>query len=48
MLDIIDARTHNLMWTGVLEREVRSVNPSGKQIQKSLKKLLKNFPPEKK
>ena len=46
VLDIVDARTHKLMWTGVLEREVRSVNPSGKQIQKSLKKLLKNFPPK--
>jgi len=48
VLDIIDARTHKLMWTGVLEREVRSVNPSGKQIQKTLKKLLKNFPPKEK
>jgi len=47
VLDIVDARTHKLMWTGILEKEVRSVNPSGKQIQKSLRKLLKNFPPKK-
>ena len=47
VLDIVDARTHQLVWMGVLEKEVRSVNPSGKRIQKTLKKLLKNFPPKK-
>ena len=47
VLDIVDARTHQLVWMGVMEREVRSTNPSGKQIQKTIKKLLKNFPPKK-
>ena len=47
VLDIVDARTHQLVWMGVLEGEVRSTNPSGKRIQKNLKKLLKNFPPKK-
>jgi hypothetical protein len=31
---------------GTLEKEVRSVNPSGKRIEKVIKKLLKNFPPK--
>jgi hypothetical protein len=35
-----------MVWTGVVEKEVRSVNPSGKRIQKTIKKLLKNFPPK--
>ena len=47
VLDIVDARTHQLVWMGVMEKEVRSVNPSGKRLQKTLKKLLKNFPPKK-
>ena len=45
VLDIVDARTHQLVWTGTMEKEVRSVNPSGKRIQKVINKLLKNFPP---
>ena len=32
---------------GTLEKEVRSSDPPGKRIQKSIKKLLKNFPPKK-
>jgi len=48
VLDIVDARTHQLVWVGTLEREVRSVNPSGKRVQKVITKLLKNFPPKKK
>ncbi len=47
VLDIVDAHTHQLVWTGVMEKEVRSVNPTGKRIQKTIKKLLKNFPPGK-
>jgi len=45
VLDIVDARTHKLIWTGTVTKEVRSVNPSGKQIEKTIAKLLKNFPP---
>jgi hypothetical protein len=33
---------------GILEKEVQSTNPPGKRIQKSIKKLLKNFPPKEK
>jgi hypothetical protein len=47
VLDIVDARTRQLVWIGTLEGEVRSTNPSGKRIEKSIKKLLKNFPPKK-
>jgi len=47
VLDIVDAQTHQLVWVGTLEKEVRSVNPSGKRIQKVINKLLKNFPPGK-
>jgi hypothetical protein len=32
---------------GVLEKEVQSANPAGQQIEKSITKLLKNFPPKK-
>jgi hypothetical protein len=48
VLDIVDARTHQLVWVGTLEREVQSVNPSGKKVRKAVSKLLKNFPPKKK
>lgn len=47
VLDIVDARTHQLVWMGVLSKEVRSSNPPSKRIQKSINKLLKNFPPKK-
>jgi len=46
VLDIVDARTHQLVWTGVVEREITNVNPPGKRIQKTVRKLLKSFPPE--
>ena len=48
VLDIVDAQTRKLVWVGTLQREVRSTNPSGKQVQKAVTKLLKNFPPKKK
>ncbi len=48
VLDIVDARTHKLVWMGILEKEVRSTNPPGKRIQKTITKLLKNFPPKEK
>jgi hypothetical protein len=47
VLDIVDARTRKLVWMGVLTKEVQSANPPGKRIQKSITKLLKNFPPKK-
>ena len=47
VLDIVDARTHQLVWVGVLTKEVRSADPSGKRITKSVTKLLKTFPPTK-
>ena len=46
LLDIVDARTHQLVWTGTLTGEVRSTNPSGKRITKAINKLLKKFPPQ--
>jgi hypothetical protein len=45
VLDIVDARTHKLVWIGTVAKEIRSVNPSGKQIEKTISKLLKDFPP---
>jgi hypothetical protein len=47
VLDIVDARTHQLVWVGILEKEIQSANPPGKRVQKSVRKLLKNFPPKK-
>lgn len=47
VLDIVDARTHKLVWVGYIEKEVQSTNPSGKRITKSVTKLLKTFPPKK-
>jgi len=32
---------------GIVEKEVQSTNPPGKRIQKTVTKLLKNFPPKK-
>ena len=48
VLDIVDARTHQLVWMGVVDKEVRSTNPPGKRVQKTITKLLKNFPPKEK
>lgn len=45
VLDIVDARTHRLVWTGRLEKTVQSANPSGERIERAVKKLLKEFPP---
>ena len=47
VLDIVDARTHQLVWFGSITREVRSTNPAGKRIEKAVSKLLKDFPPKK-
>jgi hypothetical protein len=47
VLDIVDARTHKLVWMGVLEKEIQSADPPGQRIEKSITKLLKNFPPKK-
>jgi hypothetical protein len=46
VLDIVDARTHKLVWVGSISKEVRSVNPPGSRIEKSVTKLLKTFPPK--
>lgn len=46
VLDIVDAHTHKLVWTGTLEKEIRSANPPGDRVEKSVAKLLKNFPPK--
>lgn len=46
VLDVVDARTHRLVWVGVIEQEIRSANPPGKKIEKAVTKLLKNFPPK--
>jgi hypothetical protein len=48
VLDIVDARTRQLVWFGSITGEVRSTNPPSKRIQKTVTKLLKNFPPKKK
>ncbi len=45
VLDIVDAKTHQLVWVGVIEKEIQSANPPGKTIEKTVAKLLKNFPP---
>jgi len=45
VLDIVDARTHQLVWVGSISKEIRSVNPPGKRIEKTISKLLKNYPP---
>lgn len=45
VLDIVDVRTHQLVWTGTVTKEIRSVNPPSKRMEKTIGKLLKNFPP---
>ena len=46
VIDIVDARTHQLVWTGTIEKTISNPNPPGKKITKSVNKLLKNFPPQ--
>jgi hypothetical protein len=46
VLDIVDARTHQLVWTGSITKDIQSVNPPGDRIEKAITKLLKNFPPK--
>ncbi len=45
VLDIVDAKTHQLVWFGSISKEIRSVDPPGKRIGKTITKLMKNFPP---
>ncbi len=47
VLDIVDARTHQLVWTGRLEKTIQSANPPGDRVERAIKKLLKDFPPKK-
>jgi hypothetical protein len=47
VLDIVDARTHQLVWTGRLEKTIRSADPPGDRVEKAVKKLLEDFPPGK-
>jgi hypothetical protein len=46
VLDIVDARTRKLVWTGRLEKTIRSANPPGDQVERTVKKLLADFPPK--
>jgi hypothetical protein len=46
VLDIVDARTRQLVWTGRLETTIRSADPPGYRVEKAVKKLLKDFPPK--
>lgn len=48
VLDIVDAETRRLVWTGTLKTTVQSANPPGNRVEKAVKKLLKDFPPKKK
>jgi len=45
LLDIIDAKTHQMVWTGTVTKAVHSSNPSSDKIAKTVKQLLKGFPP---
>jgi hypothetical protein len=46
VLDIVDARTHQLVWMGSITKDIQSVNPPGDRIEKAIRKLLKDFPPK--
>jgi len=48
VLDIVDARSRQLVWTGRMEKTIRSADPPGDQVERTVKKLLADFPPKKK
>ena len=45
VLDIVDAKTKTLVWTGVIAGEARHHNPSGERITQIMHEMLKSFPP---
>jgi len=46
VLDIVDPKTHTLIWTGVVEGEPKYSNPSGERVTEVMTKMLAGFPPE--
>ena len=46
VLDVVDARTHQLVWTGQLVSAVKSENPPGDRVEWVMQQLLKEFPPK--
>ena len=46
VIDLVDRKTKQLVWTSHVKKAVRDPNPSGKRIEKTAKKMFKGFPPK--
>jgi hypothetical protein len=47
VLDIVDRKTNQLVWTGAVTSAVNNPNPPSDRIQKVIEALLAGFPPKK-
>ena len=45
VLDIVDRRTKQLVWTGIVQGDAKYDNPSGARVEDVMTKMLKDFPP---
>jgi len=48
VVDVVDSRSKQLVWTGQVEGAVQSSNPPGDRVEMVVGKLLRAFPPDKK
>jgi hypothetical protein len=46
VIDVVDRRTKQLVWTGVVRGAVQSANPPSDRIEKVVLQLMRDFPPE--
>ncbi|MCP4899494.1 MAG: DUF4136 domain-containing protein [bacterium] len=46
VLDVIDHKTHKLVWSGAVSGAVRNENPPSDRVEKVARKLLADFPPK--
>lgn len=46
VLDVVDRKSQQLVWRGVVEGEFQYDNPPGERIEKVARQLLESFPPQ--
>jgi hypothetical protein len=45
VIDIVDRKTRQLVWTCAVEGEIKSANPPGERVEAVVRKMLRDFPP---
>ena len=46
VLDIVDPKTHTLIWTGVIMGDAKHKSPSGERVTQIMTEMLMDFPPQ--